>query len=790
MYLKNSCCHFLNILSILTIFLQSLSAQIMAPIINPMMANIRPIIPIPIPIRPIIFTPISFHPIAATPPIAATFMNDPPAPPIPPVSVIDEATPFMNFVQRNFWSRMSNEPSSMFMRKWDKRPFMNDRSSNNIQRQPSDHDWYQDNNENNNNNNNNRDRNSRQEFRQRHWPSNSRSDHNFHQPINDDANDEVDGYDRAAAMAQMYDSFGPVWAESMNMNSMGLIPWHQFHHYHHHHDQHHHRKMFSSPADNPNGFQPTPILSPHPTMNFPLIANRFSPIPMPLFDDYDDSFTGDTMVGQASQINEHGINRNNNHNGSNNIIYVVNIDGRKGSKNNVKAIRLDDYLARNNNNNNNYNQRQRQPRFPWLNATTISKTKLHNNQSLIDENNNRQNNIDHHSSIRLINVSAKINVDGDHNNGDNNNNKTTSIIAKPDDSILNDDHDDDDDDGRNKSNENNEISTPSPILSMLAVHRHQLQQLSMLRDDRIKNDTIKNHIERQLYRQAEMNNGNNKNFDHNHHRHHQQSNEGQQTNTNNKHNRRHVTFLSKKRNQNSSHNKFKYYGSSHYNHHLGDYDNRANVHNNIVTIGNTNLTATMISNPFRVQANNFNSSINMISHGIDEKNTMNDNKINDVVDHHQYSNQSINLMNSNMANINHKQSIDQGYEQSLNMDDDKITDNMEWSNSSILNEKLEYHDGDNNNAFNKSVNLLDKRRSPLCSISSKIIDYCRVYPNGYLADYDHYCQSYFHCAYHNGIIKIKQLTCPNGEKFDQETSICRTGPVNCDNKPAKSSFNS
>nr|XP_046919126.1 component of gems protein 1-like [Dermatophagoides farinae] len=340
----------------------------MAPIINPMMANIRPIIPIPIPIRPIIFTPISFHPIAATPPIAATFMNDPPAPPIPPVSVIDEATPFMNFVQRNFWSRMSNEPSSMFMRKWDKRPFMNDRSSNNIQRQPSDHDWYQDNNENNNNNNNNRDRNSRQEFRQRHWPSNSRSDHNFHQPINDDANDEVDGYDRAAAMAQMYDSFGPVWAESMNMNSMGLIPWHQFHHYHHHHDQHHHRKMFSSPADNPNGFQPTPILSPHPNMNFPLIANRFSPIPMPLFDDYDDSFTGDTMVGQASQINEHGINRNNNHNGSNNIIYVVNIDGRKGSKNNVKAIRLDDYLARNNNNNNNYNQRQRQPRFPWLNG--------------------------------------------------------------------------------------------------------------------------------------------------------------------------------------------------------------------------------------------------------------------------------------------------------------------------------------------------------------------------------------------------------------------------------------
>nr|XP_046919858.1 homeobox protein 2-like [Dermatophagoides farinae] len=237
-----------------------------------------------------------------------------------------------------------------------------------------------------------------------------------------------------------------------------------------------------------------------------------------------------------------------------------------------------------------------------------------------------------------------------------------------------------------------------------------------------------------------MNNGNNKNFDHRHHRLHQQSNEGQQTNTNNKHNRRHVTFLSKKRNQNSSHNKFKYYGSSHYNHHLGDYDNRANVHNNIVTIGNTNLTATMISNPFRVQANNFNSSINMISHGIDEKNTMNDNKINDVVDHHQYSNQSINLMNSNMANINHKQSIDQGYEQSLNMDDDKITDNMEWSNSSILNEKLEYHDGDNNNAFNKSVNLLAKRRSPLCSISSKIIDYCRVYPNGYLADYDHYCQ--------------------------------------------------
>ncbi|OTF84083.1 hypothetical protein BLA29_011513 [Euroglyphus maynei] len=63
---------------------------------------------------------------------------------------------------------------------------------------------------------------------------------------------------------------------------------------------------------------------------------------------------------------------------------------------------------------------------------------------------------------------------------------------------------------------------------------------------------------------------------------------------------------------------------------------------------------------------------------------------------------------------------------------------IKWSNSSkTLNEK----------DVKMIVNLPYKLQSSLSSsVSSKIIDYCRVYPNGYLADYDHHCKvsDYYH----------------------------------------------
>nr|XP_027195356.1 uncharacterized protein LOC113789952 [Dermatophagoides pteronyssinus] len=139
----------------------------------------------------------------------------------------------------------------------------------------------------------------------------------------------------------------------------------------------------------------------------------------------------------------------------------------------------------------------------------------------------------------------------------------------------------------------------------------------------------------------------------------------------------------------------------------------------------------------------------------------------------------MNLMTNNNNNQQQQQqqkSIDDNVEKlTMIMDKDKST-NIRWSNSTILNENNNVHN-------NKSIDLSTKRlhSTSLYSISTKIIDYCRVYPNGYLADFDHHCQRYFHCAYHNGIIKIKQLTCPIGKKFDQEISICRTGIVDCDN---------
>ncbi|OTF72520.1 hypothetical protein BLA29_007116 [Euroglyphus maynei] len=254
----------------------------------------------------------------------------------PTVGVIDDASPFTNFVRRHFWSRINNEPLvaaasssnfspySMFMRN---RQFMSDRSFNDIQRPPSsDHDWYQDHRHN-------------KESRDHNRQTNGRSDHNFNR-MNDNNDDDEDGYDRNAA--QMYNPLVPTWAESMNgMNSMApIIPWHQF-------DQ---RQLFSSPSDNPNGFQP--MIPLFPNMNYPLLTNRLPiPMPMPMFDDYDDPFNGETMFGQASEINEQDFYPNDNHNnGTNNIIYVVNIDGRKGNnnKNNVRAIRLNDYLARKN----------------------------------------------------------------------------------------------------------------------------------------------------------------------------------------------------------------------------------------------------------------------------------------------------------------------------------------------------------------------------------------------------------------------------------------------------------